>query len=157
MRQRISGNRSIWGFRQRGMVLVETVLVLPIMLLLILGTAEFANAFWQYSTLTKTVRDGARFAANEGLLGSTGVVVLTAQLQADVANVVVYGNTAGSGAPRLNGFTTSNVAVEAPGNGDIIVRATYNYDAIFGVIPSIYGITSNAPPSLSAAVQMRAL
>ena len=48
--------------RNRGAVLVETVVVLPLLLALILETAEFGHAFWQYSTLTKSVRDGARFA-----------------------------------------------------------------------------------------------
>ncbi|MEJ2087074.1 MAG: TadE/TadG family type IV pilus assembly protein [Gammaproteobacteria bacterium] len=154
MRRPLNALRSA---RARGAVLVETVVVLPLLLALILGTAEFGHAFWQYSTLTKSVRDGARFAASQGVLGSTGVVVLTAQLTSDVSNVVVYGNVSGSGAPVLNGFTTSAVTLEAPGDGDIIVRAVYPYDALFGLVPTFYSAAASAPLNLTAAVRMRAI
>jgi len=143
--------------RSRGAVLLETVFVLPLLLALMLATAEFGHAFWQYSTLTKSLRDGARFAATQGVLGSTGVVVITNELQNNVSNVVVYGNTAGSGAPVLEGFTTSAVSLEAPGDGDVIVRASYAYPALFGLVPTFYGASASAPFTLDAAVRMRAL
>ena len=153
----LHGRQPGMGAWSRGAVLIETVMVLPIMLALIMATAEFSHAFWQYSTLTKTVRDGARYAASQGLLGSTGVVVLTAQLQNDVGNVVVYGNTTGSGAPRLAGFTAAAVSLESPGGGDVIVRASYTYQAVFGLVPTFYGATVSAPLTLDAAVRMKAL
>lgn len=143
--------------RSRGAVLVETVVVLPLLLIMILATAEFGHAFWEYSTLTKAVRDGARFAANQGVLGSTGVVVLTNELRADVGNIVVYGNVSGTGTPVLDGLATSDVTLEAPGDGDIIVRAVYPYDALFGVVPTFYAAAASAPLNLSAAVRMRAI
>ena len=145
------------GTWTRGAVLIETVIVLPILLALIIATAEFSHAFSQYSALTKTVRDGARYAASQGLLGSTGVVVLTNQLQNDVGNVVVYGNTTGSGAPLLAGFTTAAVSMEAPGGDDLIVRASYPYQSVFGLLPTFYGTAVSAPLTLNAAVRMRAL
>jgi len=143
--------------RSRGAVLAETCIVLPLLILLILATAEFGHAFWEYSTLTKSVRDGGRFASGEGLLGSTGVVVLTNQLRSDVGNMVVYGNTSGSGDPVLDGFTTSSVTLVAPGGGDLIVRASYTYQALFGLIPSFYGAVYSAPFTLDAAIRLRAL
>ena len=151
------GKRLGARLQNSGVILLETVLVLPLMLVLILATAEFSHAFWQYSTLTKAVRDGARFASGQGVLGSTGVVVLTNQLRTDVGNVVVYGNSAGAGSPRLAGLTTAAVTLEAPGDGDVIVRANYPYPALFGVIPTFYGATVTAPFTLDAAVRMRAL
>ena len=143
--------------RARGAVLIETVVVLPLLLIMILATAEFGHAFWDYSTLTKSVRDGARFAASQGVLGSTGVVVLTNQLRADVSNIVVYGNVNGTGTPVLDGFAASQVTLEAPGDGDIIVRAVYPYNAVFGIVPTIYSAAVSAPINLSAAVRMRAI
>jgi Flp pilus assembly protein TadG len=128
-----------------------------LLLALILATAEFGHAFWQYSTLTKSVRDGARFAASQGVLGSTGVVVLTNELRNEVGNIVVYGNVTGSGTPVLAGFATSAVTLEAPGDGDIIVRVVYPYDALFGLVPTFYGAAASAPLNLSAAVRMRAI
>jgi hypothetical protein len=143
--------------RLRGIVMVETAIVLPVLILLILATAEFAHAFWEYSSLTKALRDGGRFASNQGLLGSTGVVVLTDDLREDVRNVVVYGNTEGTGAPVLATLPTGSVTLEAPGDGDIIVRASCEYDALFGLIPTFYGAVYSAPFTLNAALRMRAL
>lgn len=137
--------------------MLEAVVVLPFLLVLILGTAEFGHALWQYSTLTKAVRDGGRFAASQGLLGSTGVVVLTDKLKTDVRNVVVYGNTTGSGQPVLATLSTGTVTLEAPGDGDIIVRASCSYDALFGLIPTIYGAVYSAPFTLNGGIRMRAL
>ena len=143
--------------RQEGAVLAETAIVMPLLVVLILATAEFSNAFWQYSTLTKMVRDGARYAATQGLLGSTGVVVLTTELRAEVGNVVVYGNSAGSGSPSLTGMQPSSVTLEAPGDGDIVVRANYAYQPLFGLIPTFYGSSVSAPLSFDAAIRMRVL
>ncbi len=143
--------------RSRGIAMLETAIVLPFLVILILGTAEFAHALWEYSTLTKALRDGGRFAANQGLLGSTGVVVLTDDLRRDVRNVVIYGNTSGSGAPLLETLPTGSVNLEAPGDGDIIVRASCAYDSLFGLIPTIYGAVYSAPLTLNGAIRMRAL
>ncbi|MCZ6709952.1 MAG: TadE/TadG family type IV pilus assembly protein [Gammaproteobacteria bacterium] len=143
--------------RTKGVVLLETIIVLPLLLVLMLVTAEFGQAFWQYSALTKSLRDGARFASSAGLLGSTGVVVITGEFQTNVRNVVVYGNTAGTGTPVLPGFVTSAVSVDAPGDGDVIVRASYPYQALFGLVPTFYGASASAPLTLDAAVRMKAL
>ncbi len=51
---------------QRGSVVVESALALPIFLLLIFGTMEFGLAFRTYLTLTNTTRDAARFASTLG-------------------------------------------------------------------------------------------
>jgi Flp pilus assembly protein TadG len=141
----------------RGIAMLETVIVLPLLILMILGTAEFAHAFWEYNALTKALRDGGRFASNQGLLGSTGVVVLTDDLREEVRNVVVYGNTRGTGAPVISTLPTGTVTLEAPGDGDIIVRASCEYDALFGLIPTFYGAVYSAPFTLNAALRMRAL
>jgi Flp pilus assembly protein TadG len=137
--------------------MVEAAVVLPLLVVMILGTAEFAHAFWEYNALTKSLRDGGRFAASQGLLGSTGVVVLSDELRSDVRNVVVYGNTSGNGTPVLASLTTGTVQLEAPGDGDIIVRASCAYDSLFGIIPTLYGAVYSAPFSLNAAIRMRAL
>jgi len=143
--------------RSKGIAMLETAVVLPFLTLLILATAEFGHAFWEYSALTKSLRDAGRYASSQGLLGSTGVVVLTDQLRADVRNVVVYGNTQGSGVPLLSTLPSGTVELVAPGDGDIIVRATCAYDSLFGLMPAFYGVINEAPLTLTAAIRMRAL
>jgi Flp pilus assembly protein TadG len=48
---------------QRGQTMAELALVLPILLVLLLGIAQFGIAFNNYVTLTDAVRAGARKAA----------------------------------------------------------------------------------------------
>ncbi len=45
----------------RGVIAVEVALLLPILIVLALSIAEFGRAIYQYNTLTKSVRDAARF------------------------------------------------------------------------------------------------
>jgi hypothetical protein len=143
--------------RARGLAVIELTLVLPIVLLLMVATAELGRAFWQYNTLTKSVRDGARHASSAGLFGSTGVVVVTDELRTQVQNLVVYGNTAGTGAPLLNGLSTSGVSLESPGGGDILVRSSFDYDPIFGFLPDFRGGGWSTLYEFEAVVRMRAL
>jgi len=143
--------------RSRGLAMTETVIVLPIALLLIFAAAELGRAFWQYNTLSKSVRDAARYAAEQGILGSTVVVTVTPDLVTDVQNLVVYGNTAGTGTPLLDGLATSNVTVEDPGEEDVLVRSTYTYSPIFGFIPDFRGGGTSTLFTFEAVVRMRAL
>lgn len=140
----------------RGLAMTEMAIVLPVALLLILATAELGRAFWQYNTLTKSVRDAARYATTEGLW-STGTVIITDELRGKVQNLVVYGNTAGSGEPLLNGLTTSGVSIEAPGEDDILVRTTYAYEPIFGLLPTFHGGALSAFFEFEAVVRMRTI
>jgi hypothetical protein len=47
--------------RHRGLAIVEFVIVLPILLLMLFAVAELGRALFQYNTLTKAVRDSARY------------------------------------------------------------------------------------------------
>ena len=47
--------------RQKGVAIVEFALILPFLLLLTFITTEFGRAIWEYNTLTKSVRDAARY------------------------------------------------------------------------------------------------
>ena len=137
--------------------MIELAIVLPVVLMLIIATAELGRAFWQYNTLTKSVRDAARYASAQGLFGSTGVVIVTNDLRTEVQNLVVYGNTAGAGTPVLNGLSTAGVTLESPGDGDILVRTTYAYAPIFGLLPDFSGGGASPFYNLEAVVRMRAI
>jgi hypothetical protein len=137
--------------------MVEMAIVLPLTLLLIMATAELGRALWQYNVLSQAVQDGARYAAGNGLFGSTGVVIITDGLRGEVENLVVYGNTVGTGQPLLAGHTTGDVFLEAPGGDDIVVRSRYAYDPIFGQLPGFFGTGIAAFFQFEAAVRMRAL
>jgi Flp pilus assembly protein TadG len=91
---------------ERGVQLAELAIVLPIFLLLFGATAEFGRYFYEYSTLAKASRVGARYLST----ASVNAVDDTA-----AKNIVVYGNTAGTGTPILSGLTTANVQVSRQG------------------------------------------
>jgi len=144
---------------QRGLALVETAITLPFLLFVMLAATEITNAFVQHTTLTKAVRDGARWAAEEAIDGSD-TLDLTAALQDEVRNLVVYGNRSGAGTPVVNGLTVNDVTVTRLGVSDNIqVSVDYPYTGIFGsVLPSFgYGSDISLLFNLNATVTMRAL
>jgi Flp pilus assembly protein TadG len=90
---------------ERGTQLVELAIVLPVMLALFGATAEFGRFFYTYQTLSKATRSAARYLTVEPLGGS----------DEQAANLVVYGNTAGTGDPLVEGLTTGHVDIERGG------------------------------------------
>ena len=141
--------------------MVEMVVVTPLLLLLVLGVGEIGKAIIEYNTLTKSVRDAARLVAGRGLLGTTGTVMVTPDLEAEVKNLVVFGNAIGSGAPLLKTLSTDHVSVSVAdaANNLILVQADFPYDPLIG--PALqsfgYGSETSMTGILSASVVMRAL
>lgn len=145
--------------KQRGVAMVEFAITLPLLLLLMLGTAELGRLISQYDTLTKAVRDGARYAASTSALGSTGLVYVTPQIQAAVANLVATGSVNGSGSALLPGLAPADITVSDAGNGYVSVSASYTYEPMLGATLPTFGFGSPIPLSvtLNAASVMRAL
>jgi|SRR5882724_3452823 len=87
---------------ERGIQLAELAIVLPILLILFAATAEFGRFFYEYSTLAKAARIGTRYM----------VTAKVSSFERNRAkNLVVYGNTAGTGAPLVAGLTTDQVII----------------------------------------------
>ena len=96
---------------ERGIHLVELAIVLPIFILLFGATAEFGRYFYEYTTLAKSARVGARYLA-------TAAVNSTEDTNAK--NIVVYGNSAGTGNPILSGLSTTNVTITRSGGVPVL-------------------------------------
>ncbi len=145
--------------RQRGAILAETAVVLPLIIFLVVLTAEVTNAFVDHNTLTKAVRNGARHVASNAVLGTTGVVLLQPQLITEAQNLVVYGNVSGGGTAIISGLAIGDVQVQDLGGDNIAVTASHNYSGILGpILPSFgFGADSSLTHILSATVTMRAL
>lgn len=144
---------------QRGIAAAEFTIVLPLVLFLILGVSEFGRGFMQYNTLTRAVRDAARYAAGQALFGQSQVVVITPELETETANLAAYGNSGGSGAPLLPDLTAADVTLTDAGGGDISVLATYQYQPIIApFIPAILqNNTRGGAFTIQAEVIMKAL
>lgn len=94
---------------EQGVQLVEIAIVVPILLMLFAAVGEFGRYFYEYTTLAKAERVGARFMSAKSIDSvSTDWVAATKKL-------VVYGNTAGTGTPVLPGLTINNVDVKFAG------------------------------------------
>jgi Flp pilus assembly protein TadG len=87
---------------ERGLQLVELAIVLPVMVLLFAGAAEFGRYFYEYTTLAKGSRVAARYLVTAKTNGDD---------DAAAKNLVVYGNIAGTGSPIVNGLTVANVSI----------------------------------------------
>ncbi|MEP6570779.1 MAG: TadE family protein [Acidobacteriota bacterium] len=96
---------------ERGMQLVELAIVIPIFVILFAATAEFGRYFYEYTTLAKASRAAARYLA-------TAAVNSTEDGKAK--NIVVYGNSAGTGSPILPGMTTANVTIARQGGVPVL-------------------------------------
>lgn len=91
--------------RQRGVALVELALMMPLLLMLTLVVTELGRAMYQYSLLTRSVRDAVRYASVQAI-GTRA---------AETQNLVVYGTTtAGTNSqPLVSGLTLANVSTPA--------------------------------------------
>ena len=84
---------------QNGVALIEFALILPFLLLLSILAIELGRAIWEYNTLTKSVRDTARYLS----IQTPGTNVTQAR------RLMVYGNVSGTGSPLASGLSMSNV------------------------------------------------
>lgn len=136
--------------RQAGVAIVEFALVLPLLLLMTFVVTEFGRAIYQYDTLTKSVREGARYLS----IQTPGTRVAQAQ------NLVVYGNTAGGGTPLALGLSTDQVsAVWATSSGTepVITTVTvqisgYAFQSLF---VSVLGLPFGSVPYSTIQATMR--
>lgn len=137
--------------RQTGVALVEFALVLPLLLLMTFIVVEYSRALYQYNTLTKSVRDAARYLSVQ----SPGAGISQAK------NLVVYGNPAGTGTPLAIGLTTAQVPNPVwsfTGAGPVINTVTititgYTFQPIFA---SAFGLNFGNITYADISATMRA-
>jgi Flp pilus assembly protein TadG len=139
--------------RQHGTAIIEFAIVAPLLFLLVFAGAELGLLIQRHETLIKTVRNAARFAAEE-TVGSFGGVILTPTLVNGTRNLTVYGNIGGTGDPLLPGFVTTDVTVTSPpaAPNHVQVTATYTYQPFLGGAGLI-----NAAVPMTATTIMRSL
>lgn len=93
---------------EQGVQLLEIAIVIPILLVMFAGIAEFGRYFYEYTTLAKASRLGARYLASKSVNSET-------DYKAIAKNIVVYGNAAGTGSAILDGLTPEKVIITYEG------------------------------------------
>lgn len=145
--------------KSRGAALAETVVITPLLLFIVILTAEVTNAYVDHNTLTKSARNGARYLASNAMLGTTGTVQLDADLINTTRNLVVFGNISGTGTSILPGLGVANVQVLDAGNNNVQISVNYPYTGLLGgTLPNFgFGANTDLGMTLEATVLMRAL
>ena len=139
---------------ESGLQLVEVTIVVPIFLMLFAATAEFGRYFYEYTTLAKAARVGTRYL-------TTAMVIPIEDTNA--ANIVVYGNTTGTGTPILPNLSPTQVKITRQGGSDVIPETVtvqilgYQHQPIFnlGALTKIVGLNLNV--DVKPSVTMRYL
>ncbi|HEV2802192.1 MAG TPA: TadE family protein [Pyrinomonadaceae bacterium] len=131
---------------ERGSQLVELAIVMPLLIVLVGATAEFGRFFYTYSTLLKGTRAAARYLVSQP--PGAG--------DAAARNLLVYGNTAGTGTPVASGLTTANVKISTSKKGGTTETQTveiqnFTYAPLF----DLGKLTRNTALSLSVNVGAR--
>ena len=149
---------------EQGVQLVEIAIVIPLMLMMFGAVAEFGRYFYEYTTLAKAARVGGRFMASKTLTSASN------NWQLDAKELVVYGNTTGTGSPVLPGLTVANVDLVFEGgtySGGVGVPATvtvriinYKHKPVFdlGKLTKISGLSLNidVKPSITMRYMLNA-
>jgi Flp pilus assembly protein TadG len=136
---------------EAGVQLVEVAIVIPILLMLFGAVAEFGRYFYEYTTLAKGARVGARYMSTKTLKA-----VGTKDWILDTKRLVVYGNTAGTGTPLMTDLTVDNVDVQFAGGTYAAPRSgvpttvtisiiNYKHQPVFdlGKLTNISGLSTN--------------
>jgi Flp pilus assembly protein TadG len=143
-----------------GLAIVEMAIVLPILMLLTLAAGEFGRAFIQYSRLSHRVQTAARFVADNALQGSTGVALLTANIETQARNLAVYGTTSTGTTPAVPDLAPSDVVITVTPNGVVSVSINYAYEPVIGDVFPVFGFgedIATADIFLKPRAVMRAL
>jgi hypothetical protein len=104
---------------QRGAAAAEMALMTPLLMMLMFGPMELGHFFWTQHKITKSVRDGARFAARQNFsnfvcpstVSAADIPLYGESLETVVRNVTVYGNVAGSGSAKVPGLAPGDIEV----------------------------------------------
>jgi hypothetical protein len=147
----------------RGTVMVELAIVLPLLVMLVFGITELGRAMYQLNTISKAAVTGARYLARVNGLVDRDDCTPDATTWGEViplaTNLIIYGNAAGVGDPRLPGMEVSfdppRLDDETASTACIIsVGVTARFVSIFGS-DALIPFTSIGEITLAQTVQER--
>jgi hypothetical protein len=92
-----------FGRNSNGSALVETTIMMPFLLILCAGVFSFGDLFYKRLLIETGVRDASRYLAR--------CSIATECTQTKAQRIAVYGNPAGSGNERVDGWEIGDVSV----------------------------------------------
>jgi hypothetical protein len=94
--------------RREGQAAVETAILLPVLLMMMLAGFQMARVFYVYHTLHKAMRGGMQYMLRQPAVNfcdPNDPVLL------DTKNFIVFGNLQGSGTPVVTGLTPDLISI----------------------------------------------
>jgi Flp pilus assembly protein TadG len=151
--------RLFWRLRQEdGAQLVEFALVLPLLLFVVLGIAEFGIIFQRYEVVTNAAREGARLAVLPGYDSVAAEDAIRARVRAYVqaARVPITAGTPPASIVAVD-IVDGTVALGGGLPAVNVKRCTVTYTHRYTFLPSMaawFGFTYTTVP-LTAVSEMR--
>jgi Flp pilus assembly protein TadG len=144
-------NRSLAGRRsERGSVMLETALSLPLLLLVSVGIFEFGRAYQTWQILTNAAREGARLAVLPNPAPGS--------VESRVHDYLVSGQLSGAGGATISVNRNATINLGATTASASVVTVTYPF--AFMVLQPVaqlvvHGSLLGAPITMTAAAEMR--
>ncbi len=107
---------------QRGLSLVETALVIPMVLALILGVFEFGRMIWLTEGANYAVNKAARFAATRGRFSTSPATV------GQITNIV-------QAVPGLAGASVTATGAGGNSGTEVDITVSVTYTPIVPIVP----------------------
>jgi Flp pilus assembly protein TadG len=155
-------NLSKAPFLQRGLAVVEFVIMLPFLILVALAVTELGRGMYQYNTLSKAVHDGARYLSDNAM-NTVGQISIDSDLELQTKRIVVYGTIDTSGNKVLPNLTVADITVSQEflplsdsGTDDNHVRVTASYD-FTPIFPALSVLGYSLIPEITVTSVERAL
>lgn len=125
--------------------MVEFAIVLPLLVMLVFGITELGRAMYQLNTISKAAVTGVRYLARVNGLVDRDDCTRDATIWGEViplaTNLVIYGNAAGVGDPRLPGMDVEfdSQRVSVTGEDDEVAAACVISVEVSAGFVSIFG------------------
>ncbi|WP_076411319.1 TadE/TadG family type IV pilus assembly protein [Shewanella sp. UCD-KL12] len=123
---------------QKGVAAVEFTIMLPMLLILVFATGEIGRALFQYSHLTRMVRDAGRYISTTAIQNTTENLpdpfndASCKNCISNTKDILVYGYVGGTSA-LLDGLSPSDVTITAlPATERITITVEYDWQPLFG-------------------------
>jgi len=142
--------------KSEGFATVELTMILPFLFLFIFATSEFGRLLYQYTALNNTIRNATRYLMTNARL-ATGVVSISADVEADVIKLIAYGDLTSS-TELLPNLSSSSITISVDGDF-VTLNVSYPWQPIFLDTLSTFGLGNNLDISfpLVSTYTMRAL
>lgn len=144
---------------ERGAVLIEALIALPVLTILSFGLLEFGNLMWQRQQMQAGVRDAARYWSR---CRPVSVNYASTCNETTAQNIAFYGNPQGTGPLRVTGWDDASEITISPAKAslssypeaDDLVRVTgtvayQGSPVFFALLPSAI--------TLTASIEMRSI